>query len=294
MSMQAENPRAVAGSNEAPDYAKRVTDDMKRDYEAYDRSVTELLEKARAAPTEVNDDETAGVLSKIVKDLRDAVARGEAFRVKEKEPYLRGGNAVDQYFGALMMKCERQKKTDKAGAADVLHARVHDWNERKLAIETAKRLAVEKAARDEEERLATIRRQEEQKAADAKAAAERARKPEKKAELAQVAAAAEQTAKETRLQEDQARAATQDAKAASTARPADMVRTRSDDGVLNTMAKVPYVEIVDPMKLDASLLWAFVKDEHKLQALKAWAKITQHKRAMDGAIIEMRNDTVIR
>lgn len=303
-----ENTRAVVGNNQAPDYAQRVAADMARDYAEISKTVADLLDEARACPATVNSDEESGVLSRIVKRLRDTAGRLEAFRTKEKEPYLRGGNAVDQFFGALMAKCERQKKTDKGGAADILHDRVHNWNERKLAAEKkkreddareAQRIADEAAERTrvEEQRL----RDEETKRLQAQADADAAKRPATVAKLEQKAeqhanAASAQVGKVAEAQslENSARANLSDAKLAAAAKPSDMVRTRLDDGVMNTMKQVPYVELIDASKLDKDALWPFIKTDHLALALKAWAKTHSHKKTMAGAIIEMRNDTVIR
>jgi hypothetical protein len=46
--------------------------------------------------------------------------------------------------------------------------------------------------------------------------------------------------------------------------------------------------------LDKDLLWPFLKEEHILMALKAWAKTKSHKTPMAGAVIEMRNRGGIR
>jgi hypothetical protein len=48
------------------------------------------------------------------------------------------------------------------------------------------------------------------------------------------------------------------------------------------------------MALDKEKLWAFLKDDDVLKALKAWAKTTSHRQPMAGAIIELRDESVIR
>jgi len=84
-----------------------------------------------------------------------------------------------------------------------------------------------------------------------------------------------------------------DARIDTTAKAADMVRTRLDSGSLVTMRQVPFVVIDDLDGLDMAALWPFVKEEHKLAALKQWAKVTGHKRAMKGATIKMVDETVV-
>ena len=56
----------------------------------------------------------------------------------------------------------------------------------------------------------------------------------------------------------------------------------------------PYVEILDASKLDLDKLRPYLPQEALLKALRAWARITEHKQPMAGAIIEMRADTVYR
>lgn len=290
----ADNPRAVAGSNEAPDYAREVTDRMAADYAATAQTVTELLTEARGLPKEVNDDETAGLVANVIRRMRDVFGRLEAFRQKEKEPYMRGAQAVDQYFFGLEEKIEKRKKTDKDGAIDVLSARVHAHNQRKLAEERRRRDEEARIAREAEETARRAAEAAERESREAEEKAARARKAENVEAQQQAAREADERARAAREAEDAAREARRDADADARANAADMVRTRHDGGTMTTMRQVPYVEITDSMELDAKALWPFVKDEHKLMALKAWAKVTQHKKQMAGAIIEFRDDTVIR
>src|SRR5271154_1020903 len=125
---------------------------MARDYSALSDSVTALLDKARDAPTAVEDDAAALALGAIVKELRDADKRAEAYRVAEKEPHLRAEQAVDQFFFALRDRLPRRKenKQGRPGAVDVLQDRISYWLERKRAAEEAERRRIA----DEEARKA--------------------------------------------------------------------------------------------------------------------------------------------
>lgn len=286
MDTQAENPRAVAGSNQAPDHAQRVTEQMARDYEELSRSVATLLEKARELPESVDDESALERFSNVIVDMRDADARAESNRKAEKEYFLRGGQAVDGFFGGIS---ERLTK----GIA-VLSKRVHVHNERKLAAERERRrLEAEEAAR-----VAKAKQEAEARAVaeaeEARLAAERARKPENIETKGQVAAEKEQVASTASIDAALATEQAQDARIETLRKPAEMVRTRFDEGRLVTMKQVGYVEIVDKMALDKEKLWAFLRDDDVLKALKAWAKTTSHRQSMSGAIIEMRDATVIR
>ena len=49
------------------------------------------------------------------------------------------------------------------------------------------------------------------------------------------------------------------------------------------------LEITDVTKLDMAALWPFIKEDHILMALRAWAKTKSHRTPMAGATIELRN-----
>src|SRR5262249_11516883 len=138
---KADNPRAVIGDNMAPDYAKIVTDRLKQDYGAQVNSVAAAIENGSTFDREVTSDEEATTTSKGIKDIEDLKGRLEAFRELEKEPHLRSGNAVDQFFQSLKAQLGKLKSQDKAnGIADRLRARVHAWNQKKLLLEQQRRL----------------------------------------------------------------------------------------------------------------------------------------------------------
>jgi hypothetical protein len=136
--------------------------------------------------------------------------------------------------------------------------------------------------------------EQERLAREATEAAARARKAEN------IAAHNEEAADHAELAAAAARAAAlalNEAAAAELAakqKPAELTRSRFEEGTLVTMKQVGYVEIVDAALLDLAALRPFIKEEHLLQALRAWAKINSHKKPMAGAIVEMRDEAVIR
>lgn len=291
--MDATNPRAVTGSNEAPDYAQSVTDAMRRDYAEVEKTVGDLLEEARALPTEVADDATMGTYAKLIKRLRDVAGRVEAFRIKEKEPYLRGGNAVDGFFNSLFAKVSRRARGDKPGAADVLQARLDDYQQRKLREEQERRrreaAEQERLAREAQAQADLERRQAE----EARLAADRARKPETVIAKEAVADAQEATAFTAGIEAKLAEGRAEDAHIATLAKPADLVRTRVADALV-TMAQEAYAEVVDRVLLDKAALWPFFTDQEIEKALRGWAKTTGHRKPMEGAAIGKRAKSVIR
>lgn len=297
-----DNPRAIPGSNQAPDYAREVTNRMAQEYAATVADVEKLLKQAadlvaevRASGTgKVEDDATSLRLSKVYKDIGDKSDSLKAYHDLEKQPFLRGGQGVDNFFFGWMEKLARRKPTDKAGAADILYAFVDDFTQRKLAIEQAKRDEDERKAREVAQEAQRAREAEEQRQRDAVAAAARARKPETVAAHQAIADEASGRAAVAAIQENTAREQLTEAQIAATAKPADLVRSRSDEGVLTSMGRDNVATMIDASKLDPVALWPFVKDQHKQMALTAWAKITQFKKPMDGALITQKNKTVIR
>lgn len=288
-----ESPAAAAGQN-VPDYAKEEIGRLEREHAALVQSLTAALDEARALPPTCDDDQQQSQYAEVIKRLRDLNGRIEKVRVGEKEPHLRRGVAVDTFFGSLAAKLFRKNKNDNAGAADVLQARVNSYVQRKEAEERRIRAEADRVARAEAKRLADEAAERARVAQEEADRAARARKQENK-DAAN--AAAEAAASEARRLDDEAELARQRAQettADAAAKPADLVRTRTETGHTVTAKQVPYVEILDEMLLDPVALWPFVKSDAKLDALKALAKTRQYKLKMNGAIIEMRTQAVIR
>lgn len=249
--------------------------------------VSAILLRAHNLPTRCESDDEVKLFVPLVVELRDHAARLEKMRVAEKEPHLRRGNAVDQFFKSM---------TDRLGKGrSILEARVNDWNQRKLAAERARREAEERERREQARIAEEARLKAEREKRDAELAASRARtEANRVAREAEAAEATERAQRAARAAQAATQAAT-DARIEAGMKPGDMVRQRLDDsGTLNTMKQVPFIEIVDRNGLDKDALWPFLKDEHILMALKAWAKTNAYRMPMEGAVIEMRDATVIR
>lgn len=304
MSDEISDPRLQLGANMPPlaesisafegDFASLTTEFLDGKHGKHAAAVAALLEEARGLPNPIDDDATKAKYTGVIKRLRDQAKIIDGIHGAEKQPYLRGGQAVDQFCFGLIDKLARRDKKAKAGAADVLLARLTDYDNRKLAEEQARR------AREAEAALAAARQaqaeaaEQARKAEEARQAAERARAPTKIAEKAVVAEQAEQAADAAKVEAvvvtEQARAA----HVATLATAADIMRTRGDDGTLSTMAKEPFAEIVDRDLLDKAQLWPFIPLDALQKALNAWAKIHDHNRQMPGANIGRRNKSVVR
>src|ERR1019366_957955 len=263
------NPDAISGHNEAPISAQSVTAAMARDYAALAQATSALLVEAKALPDAVADEGDLQVVSAVIVKIRDKAKLANATREKEKEPYLRGGQAVDAFFKDLI---DRLDKTNT-----ILGRRVNAYQQAKLAEERARR---EREAREAAKVAAEA-------AARARKAENIAAHNEEAADRAELAAEASASAT---LAFNEAAAA----EIAAKAKPAELTRSRFEEGTLVTMKQVGYVEIVDAALLDLAALRPFIKEEHLLQALRAWAKINNHKKPMPGAIVEMRDEAVVR
>jgi hypothetical protein len=270
-----------------------VTDYLNDRYKQWEPAVEEILEEARALPREIAEKEDRDKFPPLIKRIRDLAAKLNGLHTKEKEPFFRGGQAVDQKFFGLIDKLSRRSRTSNAGAADVLNARLTDYDNKVLAAEQERRrLEAERLAREAREK-----REAEEKAAleaeELRLAAERARKPETVEEKSKVADQAEQAHSSARVEATVAVARAEEAHVQTLAKPADIMRTRGDDGTLSTMAQEKYAEVVDRTKLDYAKLGPYFAIAAVEQALRAWAKATDHREAMQGAAVGRRNKSKV-
>lgn len=255
---------------------------------------TTLMRDADGKLKPISDDETKALVTSLIKRFRDTAKSLNGLHDKEKQPYLRGGQAVDQFFYGLVDQCARRDKKNRPGAADVLNDMLTDYDRRKLAEEQERRRAeaAEAARIAREKEAAELKALQE--AEQRRLEAERARKPETKEVKAEIATAAEQEASAAVVETTVAAARAQDAHMATLARPADIMRTRGADGTLSTMKQEPYAEIVDRDKLDRDKLWPYIPLEALQRALNAYAKTTDYTVPMEGASIGRRPKSVVR
>jgi hypothetical protein len=272
--------------NQPPDISEQEAGRLAEDYGELSRNASALLEQARAINGEVTDEATLERFSNVIVDMRDTEARAEAARVAEKEPFLRRGQAVDGFFGSI--------KERLAKGRAVLKRSVDAYQNRKLAEERERRRLAEEQARREAQKAADEAARLAREAEDRRLAAERARLPETQEAKGAVAEQAETAAAAAQADAQVAIADAQEKRIDSLAKPSEMARSRFDEGRLVTMRQVGYAEIVDKMALDPVALWPFIKEDHALAALKAWAKTSSFKKQMTGAVVEMRDESVIR
>jgi hypothetical protein len=275
-------------------FAQTVTSFLEDEYRELLQTIPDLLAQARELPVEINDDAEMGTFARLIKRFRDTTARIEAFRVKEAEPYLRGKQAVDSFFFALAEKCVRRDKKAKPGAADILAARLDDYNQRKLRAEQERRRQEEEKTRREAEERRRAEEAARQEAEEKRLAADRARKAETIEQKSAIAQEAEAQATTAKIEADLAQERAEEARIATLAKPADLVRTRVEEGPTVTMGTEPYALIVDASALDKETLWPFISEDAKEKALRSWARTTGFNKQMAGAEIGRRPKSVVR
>lgn len=287
------------GHNEAPDYAKLEVERLQSEYPQYMTAADELIAEAGEI-TAIEDDEKKEKVVDLIKRIRDLSKRIIGVHELEKQPHLRRGQGVDNFFFGLADKLMKRAKPNKDGAGDNLGKLLTAYDARKLAEEQERRrLEAERLRREEEERR-RIAAEEARKAEDARLAAERARKPETAAVKQEVAAQAEQVASAAAVDLAVAAQESERAHVETLTKPADIMRTRTESGTLSTMAQEPFAEIIDrnEMLKDAAKLWAYLPPAALQTALNGYARANAYSADEDkqiaGARIGKRAKSVVR
>lgn len=294
------NPRGI-GDNVDVDIAQTVTDRLALDYYEQRKTLDELLAEASRRIPDVKSDDEALARGALIKRFGDLDKRLESHREAEKNPYLRGGNAVDNFFLGMRDLIAKRKKGDrsvKPGIVDVMQSEIDVWQNAKIAAEQARleqeRLEAARRLREEQERLRRAR----EEAEEAERAAARARSAATIA--ARRAEADAKAAEEARLKAEAELAAerAEEARLATLVKPADLSRVRGSDdrggGVMLTTAREAYAVVTDRNKVNIEALRPYFTDFEIEKALRGWAKATGHVVQMPGAEIGFRNKGVTR
>lgn len=152
-----------SGDMDAATAIKENLSERHRDVVKRSADLAGMLERA---PTAVDNEDDANKISEAIRQCTAFIKIATETRVKEKEPYLAGGRAVDGFFNNLIDAVDKTKKA-------------------LLSVRTAYDVAVEQAARQRREEEARRAREEADRiAAEArtKADAERAAVAEARAE----------------------------------------------------------------------------------------------------------------
>lgn len=280
-------PRLIAEHD--GDFGVEVTTYMQEQYKALPEIATALLEEARAIPKVIEDDATKGKVVSLIKRMRDHAKVLTGAHEKEKLAYRRGGEAIDQFCFGWIDKLARRAKTNNPGAADILNSRLTDYDNRLLEQERIRR----QREADETARIAREAQEKAQREAaeaeEKRLAAERARTPVTTAAKQELAQQQEAVADQAKVEAVVATGRAEEAYVGTLARSADIMRTRSDDGILSTMAQETYSNIVDKDLLDKEKLWPFIKQADLEKALRQWAVSTDYRQTMPGAEVGRRN-----
>ncbi len=184
----------------------------------------ELLASAERTPETVEDEEMNKRFATLAKLLAALVKQTETGRTGEKAFWLKGGQKFDAWFHQI---------TDPVKAAKLsLEDRQTEWQLKVAAEERRRRQEEERLAREEAEKLAQEAAKREQEARDAKSLDD--------------AIAAEEAAK-------QAAADAEVAAKAAAAKPADLSRTRSDEGAVASLRTWWDLRDLDRDKVDLEL-----------------------------------------
>lgn len=316
------NPRAVMGGNNAPDYAKMEQERLANEYVGYTNTLADLVKLAETRDVEIPDDESADAEAlengAVIKRFRDLDKRIEETRVVEGEPHLRRKNACDAFFKGLrniIQPEDKRERMTKPGWVDRLQARINAHQDRKEAKERARleaenreRQRIAREAESEAQRLRDeaekLRVAEEEKRKEA----ERARKPEnvetkmeEANQLGAFAGAKESSATVATIAAEQAKEAAQDSRIATLARPADIVRTRGvtqdGAGVTLTKAKEKFSILTERDAMDDAAyirLGPFLTDEAIQTAGNKFARATNYRESLAGFEIGERSKNVTR
>lgn len=260
--MSEEAATTMIGHNQPP------VDEVIRDTRA------DLLDRAKkmkarleAAP-KVTSQKKLEEVALIVRDAKALAKELEEARVADKDPFLRGGKAVDAFYK------DEQKPIKDAIDTVVQSADAYQREQRRKENE---RLAAEQAQRDAEAR------KKEQEAAEAAAkAAENSLSSEDAAAAARLAAQAENAA---------AMAASA---AAATAKAAEPIKTKTASGVSVSTKSKDAVRISDYDDLDLNKLKPYMNREHVQLALNGWLKFTKGADKLAGAEIYQESVTNFR
>jgi len=253
------------------DFAAVESERLRWDYAYLETAVEDLFKEADAFDG-VEDEESKAKAMNLIKRLRDEQKRILGVHELEKLPHYRRGQATDQFFFRLADKLARRSKVGPDGQADRLNRMLTAYDTRKLAEEMERR----RREREEADRIAReadeIRRRAERAAEEARLQAERARvaiHKQTKTEAAQQAAQAES---EAIVAAEIAAAKAEEARIATLVTPADVMRTRTENGTLGTMGTESFAEITDYKNLDLETLRPYFTQPAVLAALNGYAR----------------------
>jgi hypothetical protein len=217
------------------------------------RVTDELIARAEAIPTKIDDEAAHDAAAEVVKDITKHVKAVGAAREADKATSLEAGRQIDGFYGKL------SKPIDDAKRA--LGLRLGDYLNRKAAEERKLREA-----------------EEARKRAEAEEARKRAEELERQAATDRDLRVAIEADKMAERADAQAAKATK----AAEAKPADLARSRTSMGTVSTLKREWVTEIIDVDKIDLNALRGYFRREEIEKAVRG-AFNADHNREIEGA-----------
>ena len=253
------------------DYASEESQRLRLEYADLEKSADEIEAEAKVF-TKVFNAQSEAEGANLVKRLRDYAKITLSHHESEKVPHYRRGQAVDQYFFGIIDRFTKRSKTAKDGEADRINRLLTEYRARLLAEENERR----RIANEEAERIAReaekVRLEAERLAREAQLKAERARAEASKQATAEAAQRAREAEAAANVEAEIAAQKAEAARIDTLRKPADIMRTRTEDGTLITMGEEPFAEITDRIVLDLETLRPYFPLPALQQALNAYAR----------------------
>lgn len=301
------NPRLEIGGNNPPDTIELMLTSLRETHGPLVERSNTLSDMSKRLPAACEDGDTAGKLADAIKSCTAFTKNADAARISAKEPHLAAGRAVDGFFKKLADPVEALKVRMSTLLTAFQRAEADKERRRLQAIADEERrvaLEAERAAREAARIAREAREAEEQRAADARAAAEalagkaRAEALAAEEERAAKARAAAKATEETAAAEarDAARSARADAnvaKEAAQVKGAELSRARTDLGVVASLRTTWAFEIEDAAKVPRPYL-SVSEGAIKAAIKAATTKEGKCTLKIDGVRIYEKQETVVR
>jgi hypothetical protein len=264
MSMIGDNTQTIR-------YMEMELERMRSEYPHLLSSYDDL--KTRADQIEVVDSpEVKDAVTSLIKDYRDLYKRVKGVHEPEKMPHLERGRGVDAFCFGIMAKISRgSDKKAREGDADRLNRILTDYDTMILEQERERRRLIAEEEARKARAAAEAKAKAEREAEEARIAAERARLEHTKAAKAEVAEQREEAASTAHVAAVVTAEKAESAYIDTLATPADIMRQRSDEGVLSTMGTEKFAEITDRSALDVRKLAPYIPMAALETALRKYA-----------------------
>jgi hypothetical protein len=276
------DPRLGIGGNNPPITEDELRAELQARHANFDARYEELNGAAATVPARIADEDTAGKLQDLLKQIRTETDAIEASRVTEKKKWSTLADCAHAFF--------KRKDDQFAKLAAVLKPRLTKYlQDKRDAEERARREAAERERREaERKRAEALAAEEKRLAAERKAREEREKAERAKAEGDAKAArdarlraqAAERSAEAATVHADVAseQAAKSDARAEriedrlATATDADLSRTRGERGTVGSLTGSWQMRVVDREKIPLALLRGYLNPDHVDVAIRRYMR----------------------